>query len=522
MTKPATVAWIFANQDEKLAKELIRFTSSLEAMNLIKNWWPDKILPGMPWRQEIEKNLRAAQMIVLLASPDLFSDDRETWRLAYTLAKENERIRLVPIHLRYAILPFELTPFQALPRTGTPISTRKNRDECLLEVVQGLRELIQFQSGKQPYEAHRAMSGSVTRSPLPVSMGLESTVSNGTKANRPPPDHAPSRAAVILHLSDLYFSPDQDPYLAYAPLNQDLRSQKIARLDAVVLSGNIAKSADPRDYDAAAEFLSSLMDHYQVSKQQLVLVPGATDVNMEASRQAYQVARARDLPKDLPPGSFLAEGEYGERRIDEKYPQRFKAFAAFYQRLIGREFEDDANKQYQVVDLAELGICFLGLNSAWQLDHLFPERATVNDGAKFRGLEQLPREKRVKIAVFHHALSDAGPYRTQNQSFMETLAANDVRLILHGQRHKTDAQDYLFDHSPDGRRMKVISGGTFSAPTHDWAHGFARQYNVLRFEETRVTVTSRQQRHITGIWEPDARWRTGPDTDPRSSFPINL
>ncbi|MEO7328512.1 MAG: toll/interleukin-1 receptor domain-containing protein, partial [Minicystis sp.] len=145
---PARVVWLFAPEDESLARELLRFSSVLAGQGLIQNWSASDILAGQDWRSAVVQHLRSADVIMVLISADFLAN--EIW-LSWPemIAVRNEgRTRVVPVLLRPTLLPAELSELSTLPRDGKAISARPNRDEAFLEVIRGLQEIVTFRPTK--------------------------------------------------------------------------------------------------------------------------------------------------------------------------------------------------------------------------------------------------------------------------------------------------------------------------------------------------------------------------------------
>ncbi len=330
----------------------------------------------------------------------------------------------------------------------------------------------------------------------------------------------------VLHLSDLHIESIDQATEWYSQLAADLRQQGIERLDGVVVSGDLVHRATPTEYNAAANFLEKLMEGFSVRASSIAIVPGNHDVSWPASEAAYRVRRKSELPSPPAPGTFVSHGEkIVEIRDDEAWPRRFEAFAAFYRRITGDTYPLDFANQGTVVTLTtDRIIRFIGLNSAWESDHLFPGRASINPLALTRALDKLPTPKpdEVRIAVFHHPLHSGGDDRIRDNAFLQRLASQGFRLVLHGHVHRADSALYRYDQSLDGRSLEIVTAGTFGAPTREWVPGYPLQYNVLAFEPDRLRVETRCRREIHGAWEPDARWQTGPGSDPVPRYFIEL
>lgn len=336
------------------------------------------------------------------------------------------------------------------------------------------------------------------------------------------------RESVVLHLSDLHFTRAQDDQAMrlYSPLAQDLRQQGCERLGAVIISGDIGTESVPDEYAAARQFLEMLMAGFGLSREQLVLVPGNHDVNWDLSRDAYTLQRRSRYKGELGEESFIAiSDDVIDVRDEEAYKQRFRHFAAFYREVKGTEYPLEYEQQFTIHDLPAQGLCILGLNSAWSIDHHFRARAAINDRAMahlVQSLATLPRTDRQRIAVWHHPLPSGDPDSIQDTGFMQLLAIEGFRLALHGHIHRADNQVYLYDRSVAGRRLTLVAAGTFGAPVRQWSSGYPLQYNLLRLMGQSAIIETRCRETPTGAWRPDARWMQGPNTDPQPRYTITL
>ena len=126
---------------ERLAVHL----KSLEHQELISSWYDGDITPGSEWNKQILDHLNAAQIIILLISPDFIAS-----QFCYSIEMkqaivrhENQQACVIPIILRPTY--WEKTPFaklQAIPTEGKHISTWRLPDEAWKNVVQGIQKAI--------------------------------------------------------------------------------------------------------------------------------------------------------------------------------------------------------------------------------------------------------------------------------------------------------------------------------------------------------------------------------------------
>lgn len=348
-------------------------------------------------------------------------------------------------------------------------------------------------------------------------------------SKRRPSDHpgAQEQFVQVLHLSDLHFSQLQQAEVWYGQLAEDLRELECERLDAVVLSGDLTQRADPKEFEAARRFILRLSTEQRLSPGQIVVVPGNHDLSWPLSKTAYSLRRREDHPGELREGTFIAHGtEVIEVRDDDAYPKRFSPFAAFYEQIKGAPYPLEFEAQLDVQDFPRENLLFVGLNSAWSIDHHFRDRAGINPEAFTRALDRIRQNRtyagRLKIAVWHHPLASTGEDRIKDQGFLQQLAKAGVRLVLHGHVHRAERGLYRYDMSPDGRRIEVVAAGTFGAPSSEWIPGYPLQYNLLRISKTRVVVETRRREEPNGAWQPDARWLQGPGKDPVPRYEIKM
>jgi predicted phosphodiesterase len=336
-------------------------------------------------------------------------------------------------------------------------------------------------------------------------------------AHEPPPRR-------LLHLSDLHFGARDQAIVSYTQLAADLHSQEVDRLDALIVSGDLVNRADPAEYDAARRFLDLVMAGFALSSEQIVLVPGNHDVSWPVSEDAYRPCRRSRYTGTLAPGSYIDhEGGIIEVRDQDGYHQRFRPFADLYRATKGTEYPLAYEHQATVHPIAGAEICIVGLNSAWEIDHHFRDRASIHPEALANALLEVgkPVAGQLRIAVFHHPLHGGEDSRIRDAGFLQQLAVHGFRLVLHGHVHRADAEVYRYDRTEDGRRIEIVAAGTFGAPTHEWVPGYPLEYNLLIVTPDKVTVEARCRREITGAWEADARWRQGPGKDPLPRYVID-
>jgi len=334
---------------------------------------------------------------------------------------------------------------------------------------------------------------------------------------------APRQARRLLHLSDLHFTTKDQATVWYSQLAADLREQQVDRLDALVVSGDLVDRADPIEYDAARLFLEKLMSGFALSARQVVLVPGNHDASWSVSEAAYVLHRRTQYSGTLAGGAYIVrEADIIEVREDEAYCRRFQPFAALYRAIKGVDYPLAYEEQGTIDDLSDLGICILGLNSAWEIDHHFGDRASIHPGALANALLRLgtPSTEQLRIAVFHHPIHSGEESRLRDEAFLQQLAVHGFRVVLHGHVHMAGGELYRYGRGAGSRKIEIVAAGTFGAPTKQWVPGYPLQYNLLLVGPDRITVETRCRREVNGAWQPDARWLQGPGQPPLPHYAI--
>jgi tetratricopeptide (TPR) repeat protein len=146
------VFFSYSHKDEALCGELNAHLAALKRQNVVKSWTDRRITPGDEWRDEIEKYLDSADLILLLVSSDFLDSDFcyliETSRAL--LRHDSGDSRVIPVIVRsvdWQGLP--IGKLQALPKDGKPVTSWRKRDEAWLNVAQGIRKAIEEMAGRK-------------------------------------------------------------------------------------------------------------------------------------------------------------------------------------------------------------------------------------------------------------------------------------------------------------------------------------------------------------------------------------
>ena len=223
------------------------------------------------------------------------------------------------------------------------------------------------------------------------------------------------------------------------------------RPDFVAVTGDLAFSGKPAEYELVRRFLDELLRVTGLDKGRLFLVPGNHDVDRSLITRGAQAIgdglTDRDSANDV-----LATP--ADRQLMMARFQGYRDFVNDY--LAGHLlFSDERYFYVRSLDLAGQRVAIMGLNSAWL-------SASVEDRAK--GLLIGERQARAaldladeagaatRIALMHHPLDWLREFDRDDSA---AILADGCHFILHGHLHHTAATQLT---SPDGAAT-ILTGG---------------------------------------------------------------
>lgn len=135
----------YSHQDENHRAELEKHLATLRSNGLIDEWHDRKIDAGDNWGEEIDKNMKCADIILLLFSPDFIASDSCQKEVETALKLKTERnTTVIPIILRAC--KWEnvagISTIQALPDDGKAISTWDDKDAGWVNVYEGIEKNV--------------------------------------------------------------------------------------------------------------------------------------------------------------------------------------------------------------------------------------------------------------------------------------------------------------------------------------------------------------------------------------------
>ena len=279
------------------------------------------------------------------------------------------------------------------------------------------------------------------------------------------------------------------------------------RPDLILVSGDIAYSGQPAEYELARAFFDDLLAAVDLPRDRLFLVPGNHDVDRDLVSFPAEATAGMLTDRDR------TNQVLGQRKNRQLMFERFQGYAAFVNDYFAHvRFDDDNYFSVRVLSLAGLQIALLGLNSAWvsASDQDRTNRLLMGERQAREAL-RLAEGADLRIALFHHPFDWL---RDFDREECEALLMRDCDLILHGHLHRTGL---TWQETPDARAMVVAAGASYEKRTSD------NRYNLVQLDleaqQGKVILRSWSDRR-GGFWARDTGTYRGVDGE--YAFPLSL
>ncbi|SMF96894.1 TPR repeat-containing protein [Methylomagnum ishizawai] len=143
--RPLKLFISYAHEDDARREELCKHLTQMKREGLIDPWHDRDITGGKAWAGEIDANLEAADLVLLLISVDFLNSDYcIDVELKRALERHAERqARVVPIILRRCDWQSaSFAKLHALPKDGEPLERWPTADTFFTEVARELRRIV--------------------------------------------------------------------------------------------------------------------------------------------------------------------------------------------------------------------------------------------------------------------------------------------------------------------------------------------------------------------------------------------
>lgn len=189
----------YSHKDEEFKNSLTEHLASLERSGAISEWNDRKITPGTDWSNEINENLKSADLILFLISSSFLSSEYCVNIEAETALSMHDlgEAQLIPIVIRavdWSDSP--LSKLQGLPKDALPVASWPDQDEAWVNVIKGIKKHLTEFKPKLKKGPKQVNSGKIfpTQTMLEWIDDTEITLTH-RKLNR-------------IRLSDIYTIPD--------------------------------------------------------------------------------------------------------------------------------------------------------------------------------------------------------------------------------------------------------------------------------------------------------------------------
>jgi 3',5'-cyclic AMP phosphodiesterase CpdA len=288
-----------------------------------------------------------------------------------------------------------------------------------------------------------------------------------------------------LHIADLHFRLGQtyDASIVLRELLKDVAArseQADLRPDFIVVTGDVAFSGQPAEYDLACHFFDDLLRTTGLDKEYLFVVPGNHDVNRSLISRGAQLLAGSLRDRDSVNAVLDTPGD---RQLLLARLQNYGSFVNDY--LDGHtRFDGENYFHVRTLALAGLQIAILGLNSAWLAHGGDEDRGKLVLGERQvrEALDQASTAD-LKIALLHHPFDWLQDFDRQD---CEALLSAHCDFVLHGHVHSASTARIT---SPDSATQIFACGA-----------GFEMREKMNRYNYVRLDLEAGQGTVFWRIW----------------------
>ncbi|MCP4654187.1 MAG: hypothetical protein GY856_02090, partial [bacterium] len=268
-----------------------------------------------------------------------------------------------------------------------------------------------------------------------------------------------------LHLSDFHFEAlerwsSRATLTALLQHGDKLRERGLAP-DLVFVTGDVARSGRPKEYEQAERFFTELAEKLDLEpREHFFFVPGNHDVDRDA----------------IGPGDrYILAGLDTQEAIEEVFAdagtmalvgRRLENFYAFTERLLGpaRGWRRERPWRVDHREIHGLDVGILQLNSAWACGTDDDKGLLVGEAQLRQALEE-DADTFLRIVLVHHPVADL---RDVDRARLEALlGSGSVHFLLRGHLHRTRT---VASQSPDGWLVELAAGAAYTGGSWPQMH----------------------------------------------------
>ncbi len=271
-----------------------------------------------------------------------------------------------------------------------------------------------------------------------------------------------------LHISDFHLHEDQSTKqeAVLAAMLEDIKRRCNSGLafDFVLATGDLAFSGKESQYALVEAFFDNLTTTVAIPRQMIFCVPGNHDIERDQRKTCFAGAR-HTLQNQSAIYSFLADAKERETLLERQ--SNFRQFQKRYFQGQQREQTDDDLGYVSVLDIDEIRIAIIGLDSAW-----LAEGGRLDDGQLLLGEQQVRSAVDIANKVNPHVVIGIGHHpfdllRDFDRSPTQRRLEEACHFFHCGHLHEPAAAGVV---SHSGNCLTLVAGASFAS--REWHNGY--------------------------------------------------
>ena len=265
----------------------------------------------------------------------------------------------------------------------------------------------------------------------------------------------------ILHLSDLHFNKGNELEINEI-LNEllkdlgKLKEEYDLKPTFIFISGDIANSGDPLDYNIALSWLNKFSKDLEIPREQFFIIPGNHDVNRNELREISEL----NLKDEDHITKFLTTES-------ERIPvfKKLDNFYDFINNFYGVEKNPYKEKYFfaKKIIIGEYNIGIVGLNSTWfSGENRFENGTIIIDKKELivgshqaKSAYELLSEVDICFTLMHHPFSQLNDFE---EGTIKRIVMEKSNIIFHGHTHSTSIAEII---GPDAGCVILCAGASY-------------------------------------------------------------
>ena len=233
-------------------------------------------------------------------------------------------------------------------------------------------------------------------------------------------------------------------------------------IDFILATGDLAFSGKSSEYDLVQDFFNKVSAASGVGIERIFCIPGNHDVDRNRQTTLFMGARST-LKSHSQVYSFLEKTE--ERETLLKRLENYKQFQELYFSGQQRKLTDDQLGYVSTIDVGDVRIAILGLNSAWLADggtsdhmNLLLGESQARDALRLANAAN----PHITLAMGHHPLRLLQDF---DRSSLQSLIEHGCHFFHCGHLHEPEAYGTI-----DGKCLTLAAGASFDSREYQNAY----------------------------------------------------